>query len=93
VQNCEWSSSNYRCGSYTGAVDSYTVTMKVLDADENVLASSTQIRTNDSGYNANEGKFHDSLNYNGVHASKYEWSWTGVDGSQSTSRLQMIMNP
>ena len=85
VQNCEWSSSNYRCGSYTGAVDSYTLVMKVLDADENVLASSTQIRTADAGYNANEIKFHDSLNYNGVHANKYEWSWTGVDGSQSTS--------
>jgi hypothetical protein len=85
VQNCEWSSSNYRCGNYSGAVDSYTLVMKVLDADENVLASSTKIRTTDSGYNANEVTFHDSLNYNGVHASKYEWSWTGVDGSQSTS--------
>jgi len=85
VQNCEWSSSNYRCGSYSGAVDSYTLVMKVLDADENVLASSTQIRTADAGYNANEITFHDSLNYNGVHANKYQWSWTGVDGSQSTS--------
>jgi hypothetical protein len=85
VQNCEWSSSNYRCGSYSGAVDSYTLVMKILDADENVLASSTQIRTADAGYNANEIKFHDSLNYNGVHANKYEWSWTGVDGSESTS--------
>ena len=27
----------------------------------------------------------DSLHYNGVHANKYEWSWTGVDGSESTS--------
>ena len=85
VQNCEWSGSAYRCGSYSGAVDSYTLVMKVLDADENVLASSTQIRTADAGYNANEITFHDSLNYNGVHANKYEWSWTGVDGSESTS--------
>jgi hypothetical protein len=59
--------------------------MKVLDADENVLASSTQIRTTDSGYNLNAGSFDDSLHYNGVHANKYEWSWTGIDGSQSTS--------
>jgi len=29
--------------------------------------------------------FDDSLHYNGVHANKYEWSWTGVDGSESTS--------
>ena len=85
VQNCEWSGSAYRCGSSDGVVDSYTLTMKVKNEDGDVLASSTQIRTNDSGYNANEIKFHDSLHYNGVHANSYEWSWTGVDGSESTS--------
>jgi len=85
VQNCEWNQSAFKCGSSDGAVDSYTVTMKVLDADENVLASSTQIRTTDAGYNLNARSFDDSLHYNGVHANKYEWSWTGVDGSESTS--------
>ena len=85
VQNCEWSGSNYQCGNSVGVVDSYTIIMKVLDADENVLASSTQIRTTDSGYNLNARSFNDSLHYNGVHANKYEWSWTGVDGSESTS--------
>jgi len=85
VQNCEWSSSSYRCGSYTGAVDSYTITMKIKDSDGNVLASSTKIRTDDAGYNANARTFDDSLHYNGVHANKYEWSWKGVDGSESTS--------
>ena len=85
VQNCEWSASAYQCGNSVGAVDSYTVTMKVLDAEENVLASSTQIRTTDSGYNLNAGSFDDSLHYNGVHANKYEWSWTGIDGSESTT--------
>jgi hypothetical protein len=85
VQNCEWNQSAYQCGNSVGVVDSYTITMKVLDADENVLASSTQIRTTDSGYNLNAGSFDDSLHYNGVHANKYEWSWTGVDGSESTS--------
>ena len=85
VQNCEWSGSNYQCGNSVGVVDSYTIIMKVLDADENVLASSTQIRTTDAGYNSNARSFDDSLHYNGVHANKYEWSWTGVDGSKSTS--------
>jgi len=85
VQNCEWSGSDYQCGNSVGAVDSYTVIMKVLDADENVLASSTQIRTTDAGYNLNARSFDDSLHYNGVHANKYEWSWTGIDGSESTS--------
>ena len=85
VQNCEWSGSAHQCGNSVGVVDSYTIIMKVLDADENVLASSTQIRTTDSGYNLNAKSFDDSLHYNGVHANKYEWSWTGVDGSESTS--------
>jgi hypothetical protein len=85
VQNCEWNQSAYQCGNSVGVVDSYTIIMKVLDADENVLASSTQIRTTDSGYNLNARSFDDSLHYNGVHANKYEWSWTGVDGSESTS--------
>ena len=85
VQNCEWSSSSYRCGSYTGAVDSYTITMKIKDSDGNVLASSTKIRTDDAGYNANARTFDDNLHYNGVHANTYEWSWKGVDGSESTS--------
>ena len=85
VQNCEWSQSAYQCGNSVGVVDSYTIIMKVLDADENVLASSTQIRTTDSGYNLNAGSFDDSLHYNGVHANKYEWSWTGIDGSESTT--------
>ena len=85
VQNCEWSSSSYRCGSYTGAVDSYTITMKIKDSDGNVLASSTKIRTEDAGYNANARTFDDNLHYNGVHANTYEWSWKGVDGSESTS--------
>jgi len=85
VQNCEWSSSSYRCGSYTGAVDSYTITMKIKDSEGNVLASSTKIRTDDAGYNANARTFDDNLHYNGVHANTYEWSWKGVDGSESTS--------
>jgi len=85
VQNCEHNSSQYTCGNSAGAMDSYTLVMKVLDTNNNVLATSTQIRTIDSGYNANEIISGDSLHYNGVHANKYEWSWTGIDGSQSTT--------
>ena len=85
VQNCEWSGSAHQCGNSVGVVDSYTIIMKVLDEDENVLATSTQIRTTDAGYNSNARSFDDSLHYNGVHANKYEWSWTGIDGSESTS--------
>jgi len=85
VQNCEWSGSSYQCGNSVGVADSYTITMKVKNSAGEVLASSTKIRTTDAGYNANAQSFDDSLNYNGVHANTYEWSWTGVDGSESTS--------
>lgn len=85
VQNCEWSGSNYQCGNSVGVADSYTITMKIKNSDGDVLASSTKIRTTDAGYNANAQSFDDSLNYNGVHANTYEWSWKGVDGSESTS--------
>jgi len=61
------------------------ITMKIKDSDGNVLASSTKIRTDDAGYNANARTFDDNLHYNGVHANTYEWSWKGVDGSESTS--------
>jgi hypothetical protein len=85
VQNCEWSGSSYECGNSVGVADSYTITMKIKNSDGEVLASSTKIRTTDAGYNANARSFDDSLNYNGVHANTYEWSWKGVDGSESTS--------
>jgi len=85
VQNCEWSGSSYQCGNSVGVADSYTITMKIKNSDGEVLASSTKIRTTDAGYNANARTFDDSLNYNGVHANTYEWSWKGVDGSESTS--------
>jgi len=85
VQNCEWSGSSYQCGNSVGVADSYTITMKIKNSDGEVLASSTKIRTTDAGYNANARSFDDSLNYNGVHANTYEWSWKGVDGSESTS--------
>jgi hypothetical protein len=84
VQNCEWSGSAYQCGNSVGVVDSYTITMKIKNSDGDVLATSTQIRTTDAGYNANARSFDDSLHYNGVHANTYEWSWKGVDGSEST---------
>jgi hypothetical protein len=37
VQNCEWNQSAYQCGNSVGVVDSYTIIMKVLDADGNVF--------------------------------------------------------
>ncbi len=85
MQNCEWSGSAFRCGDSTGAADSYTVNIRILDSSDEELATVTQTRTTDAGYYANSETFTDQLIYTGTGASKYEWSWKGVDGSGSTS--------
>jgi len=85
MQNCEWSGSAFACGDSTGAVDSYTVKVRILDSSDEELAAVTQTRTNDAGYYANSKTFTNQLIYTGKGASKYEWSWNGVDGSGSTS--------
>jgi len=85
MQNCEWSGSAFSCGDSTGAVDSYTVKVRILDSSDEELAAVTQTRTNDAGYYANSKTFTNQLIYTGKGASKYEWSWNGVDGSGSTS--------
>ena len=85
MQNCEWSGSAFRCGDSAGAADSYTVNIRILDSSDEELAAVTQTRTNDAGYHANSETFTNQLVYTGTGASKYEWSWEGVDGSGSTS--------
>jgi len=85
MQNCEWSGSAFACGDSTGAADSYTVKIRILDSSDEELAAVTQTRTNDAGYYANSETFTNQLIYTGRGASKYEWSWNGVDGSGSTS--------
>jgi chemotaxis protein histidine kinase CheA len=85
MQNCEWSGSAFACGDSTGAADSYTVNIRILDSSDEELAAVTQTRTNDAGYYANSETFTNQLIYTGTGASKYEWSWNGVDGSGSTS--------
>jgi len=85
MQNCEWSGSAFACGDSAGAADSYTVKVRILDSSDEELAAVTQTRTNDAGYHANSETFTNQLVYTGTGASKYEWSWKGVDGSGSTS--------
>jgi chemotaxis protein histidine kinase CheA len=85
MQNCEWSGSAFACGDSTGAADSYTVKVRILDSSDEELAAVTQTRTTDAGYYANSKTFTNQLIYTGKGASKYEWSWKGVDGSGSTA--------
>ena len=81
VQNCEHANSSFRCGQSDGAVDSYTLSMKIKDNDGNVLSETTITRIDDSGYNTNSLKHTDSLSYHGTGANTFDWSWSTVDGS------------
>ena len=44
VQNCEHSSSQWRCGNDYPGRDSYSTTIKILDENDNVLASTSITR-------------------------------------------------
>jgi len=65
MQNCEWSGSAFACGDSTGAADSYTVKVRILDSSDEELAAVTQTRTNDAGYYANSETFTNQLIYTG----------------------------
>ena len=39
MQNCEWSGSAFACGDSTGAADSFTIKVRILDDDNEELAS------------------------------------------------------
>jgi len=85
VQNCEWAGSAYQCGQATSGQDSYSTTVNILDEDENVLATVTQNRNNDSGYYGNTFTYTDTVIHTGEGARKWEWEWTGIDGNDSNS--------
>ena len=63
VQNCEWTGSSHRCGQATSGRDSYSTTVTILDADENELATVTQNRNTDSGYNNNTFTYTDTITH------------------------------
>ncbi len=84
IQNCEWNSSSYRCGGYStggGARDTFSTTIKITDANDNVLGVTTFTRNNDAGYGNNSFTYTDSITHSGTGARNYEWEWQGTDGS------------
>lgn len=92
IQNCEWSSSAYACGNSVGAVDSFTTTVIIKDSSGSELAKVTQIRTDDAGYYANSKQFTDTVVHNGTGANAYDWSWSALEGSGSTTSSTLGTN-
>ena len=85
VQNCEHSSSAYRCGRDYPGVDSYSTTLKILDENNNVLASTSITRNNDAGYNNSTYTYTDTVTHNNTGARKWDWQWQGIDSQSPTS--------
>ena len=79
VQNCEWSGSSYQCGNATNGRDTFTTTIKILDENESVLASTSINRNNDAGYYNNTYTYTDTITHNDTGARKWDWEWQGVN--------------
>ena len=87
VQNCEWANSSFACGNRGVGRDSYSTHLQILDSNGSVLSEIKQIRNNDAGYGANSFKYTDTLIFNNVGASQFNWQWTGIDGQSNPGRL------
>ena len=101
VANCESTEGN--CESKGGNNDSHTTTVKLKDSSGTVLSTSTQTRTDVSGFQgncngypsssasgvtANCGQYNDRIIYLGLGANKVDWSWSGTDSNYSNQSRQ-----
>jgi len=77
VQNGECSVSG--CWGGSGGADSFTIVLKIKDADGNVLATSTKIRTDVTGING--ANFTDTLTYNGQNSNLGNLNIAGTDAN------------
>ena len=101
VANCESTEGN--CESKGGNNDSHTVTIVLKDSSGNVLSTTTQTRTDVSGFQgncngypgttttgitANCGQYNDRIIYLGVGSNKVDWSWEGIDSNYTNQSRQ-----
>ena len=92
VQNCEWLGSTSRCGSATAGADSYKTILKILDDNNNVLATTSITRNNDAGYGVNSYTYSDTIAHNGTGARKGDWQWQGIDGNNTSATASVGPN-
>ena len=101
VANCESTQGN--CESKGGNNDSHTVTIVLKDSSGNVLSTTTQTRTEVTGFQgncngypgttstgitANCGQYNDRIIYLGLGANKVDWSWEGTDSNYTNQSRQ-----
>ena len=101
VANCESTEGN--CESKGGNNDSHTTTVKLKNSSGTVLSTTTQTRTDVSGFQgncngyptttttgitANCGQYNDRIIYLGLGANKVDWSWSGTDSNYTNQSRQ-----
>ena len=101
VANCESTQGN--CESKGGNNDSHTTTVKLKNSSGTVLSTTTQTRTDVSGFQgncngyptttttgitANCGQYNDRIIYLGLGANKVDWSWSGTDSNYTNQSRQ-----
>lgn len=74
VQNGEGGVGGWR----SGATDTFTIRLQIQDEDQNVLAATTQERTNVTGINGKD--FTDTVSYTGIGSNYGNIFISGVDG-------------
>ena len=100
VANCDSKPGN--CEGKSGDADLHTVIIELKDSDGNVLSTTTQIRTevtgfqgncngypshNSGGQTADCGQYNDQVIFNGHGSNNVDWSWTGTDNNNSSNSL------
>ena len=99
VANCDSQPGN--CEGRSGNADSHTVTIQLKDSLGNVLSTTTQTRTevtgfqgncngypgsNSGGQTADCGQYNDQVIFNSHGSNKVDWSWTGIDNNTGSSQ-------
>ena len=99
VANCDNQPGN--CEGRSGNTDSHTVTVQLKDSSGNVLSTTTQTRTevtgfqgncngypgsNSGGQTADCGQYNDQVIFNSHGSNKVDWSWTGIDNNTGSSQ-------
>ena len=99
VANCDSQPGN--CEGRSGNADSHTVTIELKDSLGNILSTTTQTRTeitgfqgncngypssNSGGQTANCGQYNDQVIYNNHGSNKVDWSWSGTDNNTGSGQ-------
>jgi len=98
IANCDNEAGN--CEGDSGNTDSHTVTIKLKNSSGTILSTTTQTRTDITGFKGNCngypssssagvsaacGQYNDKVIYNNTGSNKVDWSWSGTDNNTGTA--------